>query len=301
MRLRSGADPSAWRQLPGGPWVSACGRTKVLWHRRHRSGSFDRSHRSRRHAAFTAFMEFVTMARLHGARACPGGRPMNRGKLTGERSHSRSSRARAALFVGVALLALLVGPRGSWGDEDQPKPTAMERLFPSLKEDMKDLPAFLRDTDFTIYLRELLPEPREPGRHGERSLGLRRLGRLPLRMALRRVPDRGHRLRLRPPLRARRQGRHDTAEVGAGGLRGPGRGVRRAPVQGIRGRERLPAGGLSGLHQPPGQPDDAQHLRGSDPRREAGPGGVPRRLPLGHQAPERRRIPVHVGESGGGG
>lgn len=78
---------------------------------------------------------------------------MNRWKLTGERSHSRSGRARAALFAGVALLALLVGPRGSWGDEDQPKPTAMERLFPSLKEDMKDLPAFLRDTEFTIYLR----------------------------------------------------------------------------------------------------------------------------------------------------
>jgi hypothetical protein len=29
----------------------------------------------------------------------------------------------------------------------------MERLFPSLKEDMKDLPAFLRDTDVSLYLR----------------------------------------------------------------------------------------------------------------------------------------------------
>ena len=53
----------------------------------------------------------------------------------------------------MALLALLVGPLESWADEDQPKPTAMERLFPGLDESMKDLPAFLRDTDFTIYLR----------------------------------------------------------------------------------------------------------------------------------------------------
>ena len=57
--------------------------------------------------------------------------------------------------MGVALLAWLGGSLGTRAeaDEDQPKPTAMERLFPSLKEDMKDLPAFLRDTDFTLYLR----------------------------------------------------------------------------------------------------------------------------------------------------
>ena len=78
---------------------------------------------------------------------------MNRWRSTDARCHSRSDRARAALFVGVALLALLVGPLESWADEDQPRPPAMERLFPTLKEDMKDLPAFLRDTDFTLYLR----------------------------------------------------------------------------------------------------------------------------------------------------
>ena len=62
---------------------------------------------------------------------------------------------RSVLIVAVALLAWLgvsLGTRAE-ADEDQPKPTAMERLFPSLKEDMKDLPAFLRDTDFTLYLR----------------------------------------------------------------------------------------------------------------------------------------------------
>ena len=75
-------------------------------------------------------------------------------RLTDERCQSRPQRARAALLVGgLALLALLVGPLASWADEDQPKPTAMERLFPGLDESMKDLPAFFRDTDLTIYLR----------------------------------------------------------------------------------------------------------------------------------------------------
>jgi hypothetical protein len=74
-------------------------------------------------------------------------------RLTDERCQSRPQRARAALLVGVALLALLVGPLESWGDEDQPRPAAMERLFPGLDESMKDLPVFLRDTDVTIYLR----------------------------------------------------------------------------------------------------------------------------------------------------
>ncbi len=75
-------------------------------------------------------------------------------KLTGERCQSLPQRARAALLVGgLALLALLAGPLESRADEDQPKPTAMERLFPGLDESMKDLPAFFRDTDLTIYLR----------------------------------------------------------------------------------------------------------------------------------------------------
>jgi hypothetical protein len=57
--------------------------------------------------------------------------------------------------VGVVLLAGLVGPLASRAvaDEDQPRPPAMERLIPGLKESMKDLPAFLRDTDLTLYLR----------------------------------------------------------------------------------------------------------------------------------------------------
>jgi hypothetical protein len=53
----------------------------------------------------------------------------------------------------VLLLTGLGGPRGSGADEDQPRPPAMERLFPGLREDMKDLPAFLRDTSATLYLR----------------------------------------------------------------------------------------------------------------------------------------------------
>ena len=56
-------------------------------------------------------------------------------RLTDERCRSRSQRARAALLVGVALLALLVGPLESWADEDQPRPAAMERLFPGLDEE----------------------------------------------------------------------------------------------------------------------------------------------------------------------
>ena len=74
-------------------------------------------------------------------------------KATDERGQSRSGGARAALFVGVAILALLVSPLSSRADEDQPRPAAMERLFPGLDERLKDLPAFFRDTDATVYLR----------------------------------------------------------------------------------------------------------------------------------------------------
>ena len=87
---------------------------------------------------------------------------MNRWTLTDARCHSRSDRARAALFVGVALLALLVGAMawvGSAAAEDAPPPPPLaegpplERLFAPVKDAMKDLPPFLRDTDLRIHFR----------------------------------------------------------------------------------------------------------------------------------------------------
>ena len=60
----------------------------------------------------------------------------------------------AVVLLSLATLVSLGGPLGmAEADEDQPRPMAMEVLFPTLQEDMKDLPAFLRDTDITFYLR----------------------------------------------------------------------------------------------------------------------------------------------------
>jgi outer membrane porin, OprD family len=82
-----------------------------------------------------------------------GDRPMKRSKLTGEGYRPRRDWARTVLFVGVMLLTCLGGPPRSRADEDQPRPTAVGRLFPGLREAVKDFPAFLRDTDITLYLR----------------------------------------------------------------------------------------------------------------------------------------------------
>jgi hypothetical protein len=60
-----------------------------------------------------------------------------------------------ALALLAGALAWVGGTFGSRAeaDEDQPRPPAMELLFPNLKESTKDLPAFLRDTDLRLYLR----------------------------------------------------------------------------------------------------------------------------------------------------
>lgn len=78
---------------------------------------------------------------------------MRRPSRMAEGFPTRRDWTRTALFVGLVLLAGLGEPRGARADEDHPRPTAMERLFPGLKEDMKDLPPFFRDTDIRLYLR----------------------------------------------------------------------------------------------------------------------------------------------------
>ena len=144
----------------------------------------------------------------------------------------------------------------------------IERLFAPVKEAMKDLPPFLRDTDLRIHWRSYYFNRENPGRHRERGLGVRRLAQLQVRLALRRVRDRGDLLRLGAALRAGRQGRDAAPQAGSGRVLRPRRGLRRAPVPGLRPREGLPAAGRPALHQPHGQPDDPEHVRGPHRRRQ---------------------------------
>lgn len=60
---------------------------------------------------------------------------------------------RAVLAVSAVLLVSLGAPPGSRAEDDPARPPALERAFPNLRDQMKDLPAFLRDTDVTVYLR----------------------------------------------------------------------------------------------------------------------------------------------------
>ena len=100
-------------------------------------------------------------------------------------------------------------------------------------------------------LAELLLQPGQSRRRQrERGLGVRGLAQLQVRLALRRLRARGDLLRLGAALRAGRQGRDVAAQARPGGVRRPGRGLRRAPVPGSPRGEGLPAAGQPALHQP---------------------------------------------------
>ena len=192
-------------------------------------------------------------------------------------------------------------PSGAGADEDQPRPTAMERLFPSLKEDMKDLPAFLRDTDFTIYLRSYYLNRENPdGTENEAwafggwaayrsgwlfdvfQIGATVYGSAPLY-----APDDKDGTTL---LKSGQEGYGVLGEAFAA-LRykeyAVAKGYRQEVSQGYINRQdnRMTPNTFEGLTLG-GKLGPVEYLGG---------------LPLEHQAPERRRIPVHVGEGGGGG
>ena len=118
------------------------------------------------------------------------------------------------------LLALLVGAMawvGSAAAEDDPPPPPappLERLFAPVKEAMQGLPPFLRDTDLKIHFRTYYFNREKPRRRGKRGPGVRRLARLPVRLALRHVRHRRDLLRLGAALRAGRQGRHELLKTG---------------------------------------------------------------------------------------
>jgi hypothetical protein len=65
----------------------------------------------------------------------------------------------APRILAVLLIALLVGAGGRWASvsaEDAPPPPPappLERLFAPLKQEMRDLPPFLRDTDLKAHFR----------------------------------------------------------------------------------------------------------------------------------------------------
>ena len=134
---------------------------------------------------------------------------------------------------------------------------------------MKDLPAFLRDTDFSLYLRSYYFNRENPdvtqneawafgGWAAYRSgwlfdlfqIGATVYGSAPLYAP----EDKDGTTLLKP------------GQEGYGVLGEAFAALRYKDYAVAKGYR---AGGLPGLHQPPGQPDDAQHLRGCNPRREA--------------------------------
>ena len=129
-------------------------------------------------------------------------------------------------------------------------------------------------------------------------MGLGRLARVPIRVAPRRFPTRGDVLRFCARLRSCGQGRQPPSRTGPTGLPRPRRGLRRAPLPGVRPPQGVPAVREAALHQRPGQQDDSEHFRGPDPGGTGWPGRVLRRVPDEDQVAQRRAVRRHVGGSG---
>jgi hypothetical protein len=72
------------------------------------------------------------------------------------RGRSRLGHALGGWLGGLALLGLVAWVPVASAEDDPPPPQPMPplpRLFAPLKEAMKDLPPFLRDTDLKIHFR----------------------------------------------------------------------------------------------------------------------------------------------------
>ena len=205
---------------------------------------------------------------------------------------------RFPLALGLALLVTSAVWSGPASAEDAPppppQPTPLEALFLPLKERMATLPPFLGNTDVKLHLRSysfnrVRPDDtqNEAWAFGGRityqsgwlldtfAMGATMYGSAPLYAP----EDKDGTLLLKP---------------GAEGLLRSGRSVGRPTLPGLRPSQGLPPARRPDLHQPTGQPDDAQHLPGRDARRPGGVGAIPQRVPLADQAEELRRVHQHV-------
>ncbi len=195
---------------------------------------------------------------------------------------------RAPAVFGLVLLITSAAWRGPASADDAPPPpplpSPLEALFVPLREKLKPLPPFLGDTDVkvhfrTYYFNRTTPDDTQNeawafgGWIGYQSgwlldtfaMGATLYGSAPLYAP----KDKDGTLLLKPG----QEGYYVPGQAW-GALRYQDYALLKAYRQLVD----------QTLHQPPGQPDDPEHLPGRDARRQGGLVSVPRGLPLEDQA-----------------